>query len=128
MAKQTTIDDIAESISDLTTMIAAEFTAVRQEMAIGLSSVRQEMAAGLSGVRQEMAAGLSGVRQEMADSSSELRKEMSIGFAEVHKNQRETNQRLARLEDNDETNSADIKALYEMVADIQEDIKPKLRS
>ncbi len=117
MAKQTTIDDIAESISDLTTMIAAEFTAVRQEMAIGLSSVRQEMAAGLSGVRQEM-----------ADSSSELRKEMSIGFAEVHKNQRETNQRLARLEDNDETNSADIKALYEMVADIQEDIKPKLRS
>ena len=82
MAKPTTLDDIAESIADLTTMVASE----------------------LGHVRQDMATEFGKVRQEMAD-----------GFSRVDKSQRETNERLARLEGNQQAHEADIKELYGLV-------------
>ena len=76
MTKSTTLDDIAESISDLTTMVADEFMKFRQAMAAGDEALRQEIAL----VRGEMVAG-----------DNTLRQEMQQGFAVV-------NQRISKLE------------------------------
>jgi uncharacterized coiled-coil DUF342 family protein len=93
----TTLDDIAESIADLSTMVAGEFVSVRREMAAEFTVVRQEMTAETKSIRQDI--------------------------AELRSGQRETNERLARLEDNGLEYANDIKALYEMIADLQKEIR-----
>ncbi len=95
MPKQTTLDDIAESINDLTTIMAAEFGKVYDEF---------------GRVRQEMDRGFASVTMEFAD----VRREMRDGFTEVHVNQRETNRRLEALEGDSPAHEADIKELYKL--------------
>src|SRR6476646_2364337 len=105
MAKhETSLDDIAESIADLSSMMANEIGGMKSD----IGSLRTEM----GGLKGEMGS----LRSEMASEFAAVRSEMAGGFAKV-------NSRLDRLEGSQETQEADIKALYEMVADLQKDVK-----
>ena len=69
------IDAVDQKVDAGRQETAAEFKAVRGEMAHGLDAVRGEMAHGLDAVRGEMAQGLGAVRSEMAQGSDLLRQE-----------------------------------------------------
>ena len=103
---QATLDTVAKSVNDLAESVT--------DIATSLADLTTMMANEFTTVRQEMA----------------TKHEMATGFAAVHsdiltlqRQQRETNERLARLEDNDETHGNDIRALYEMISELQENVK-----
>jgi hypothetical protein len=87
-SKDTSMDDLAESIASLSTMVANEFTKVRQEFA----SVRQEFVM----VHQEF----HGVKTRLTS---------------LEAGQRETNARLGYLENEALALRNDVKELYALV-------------
>ena len=103
-ARDTTLDDIAESIADLSTMMAHELGSVRQEMTDGFAAVRQEMGANY---REHRAAqDETNRRLEHLEALSETNandvKELYSMIAELQRDIRRLNkderQRLADLE------------------------------
>jgi hypothetical protein len=77
------LDKIDQRLESFERNTAAEFKAVRGEMAQGLNTVRGEMAQGLDAVRGEMAQGLDAVRGEMAQGLDAVRGEMAQGLDAV---------------------------------------------
>lgn len=99
MSSATTLDDIAESIADLTSMFATEVTTLRQEMYEGFSAVRKEMSNEFASVRQEMA-----TKQDLLRVENELRHEL-----------RQIDQRLEKIEGKTVAHERDIRELYFMI-------------
>jgi hypothetical protein len=60
--------------------MAAEFAAVRSEMAVEFAAVRSEMAVEFAAVRSEMAVGFAELRAEMHKENVKLMKFMILTF------------------------------------------------
>lgn len=114
MAQQITLDDIAESIADLTNMMAGEFAVVRQEMTSGFEAVHQEMA-----TKSEMGIGFTALRQEMDAEFKAVRAEIGEAKTEI----RHVGKRLDAVEGTALASSRDIKEPYFLIDDLRKDIR-----
>jgi len=103
-ASPTTLDDIAESIADLTTMVSSEFSSVRREMASEFANVRQEMKSEFDEVHAEIREAngrltcIEGVGEAHEADIKELYEMVTELRKDIKKLTREERHRLADLE------------------------------
>lgn len=115
-----TLDDVAESISDLSTMMSTEFAAVRSEMIDLYSATRED-------TRQAIAESESRIMRKVDDkvdtSSGVLFKQMEYGIAQLTKGQTELSRRFETQENLLLAVHADIKELYERIDQLRSNTK-----
>lgn len=108
-----TLDDVAESISDLSTMMATEFAAVRSEMIDLYAATRED-------TQQAIAESETRIKQEIETkidtSSAVIFKQMSYGFDQLAK-------RFETQEDLLLAVHADIKELYDRIDQLRDNTK-----
>lgn len=99
------LEDIAEAIIDLGTLMSDQVT-----------ELRHELLGEITGVRDNLSDEVMSLRSNLNDEIASSRSEMNKRFYRVDAAQRETNTKLTSLENESKAVRNDIKELYDLTA------------